>query len=115
MFRRDADIQKLAEARMQVDLDAIADDAFSQSDDDEKKYEAFEAGFNLGKSAGTKDVWEVILPESESKEGLQMSYFFMGTKEEVIEKLKTVPAADEAKDEEASDAELKEAMGMEGQ
>jgi hypothetical protein len=115
MFRQDIEIQKVAESRTQVDLDAIADDAFSRSDDDEKKYEAFEAGYNLGKSAGIKDVWEVVIPESDSKDSIKMSYFFIGSREEVIEKLKMAPAAEEAKDEEVPDTELKEAMDMEGQ
>lgn len=115
MFRRDTEIQKLAEARTQVDLDAIADDAFSQADDEERKYEAFEAGFNLGKSAGTKDVWEVVIPE-EGKNASKMSYYFIGTQEEVIALLKAVPAVEEAKKEEdVPDTELKEAMELEGQ
>lgn len=116
MFRQDVEIQKLAEARTQVDLDSIADDAFSQSDDEEKKYEAFEAGYNLGKSAGIKDVWEVVIRESDAKDAKKVSYFFIGSQEEVAEKLKKIPAAEEVKsEEEIPDDELKEAMEMEGQ
>lgn len=113
MFRHDADLQKLAESRSQVDLDAAADDAFSMSDDDEKKYEAFEAGFDLGKSAGTKDVWEVLIaPDDDS---LKTSYFFIGTKEEVIGKLKKLPVSSEEIDKEVeADKELEEAKEMEG-
>ncbi len=113
MFRRDADIQKLAEARSQVDLDALADDAFCQDDDDEKKYEAFEAGFNLAKSAGTKDVWEIFIKDGEGKDATKVSYFFIGTKEEVTKKLEKIPVAEVEK--EVVDPELAKVMEMEGQ
>lgn len=113
MFRREADIQKLAEARSQVDLDAIADDAFCQDDEDEKKYEAFEAGFNLAKSAGTKDVYEVFIKDGEGKDATKVSYFFIGTKEEVTKKLEKVPVAKDEKPD--VDEELTRVMEMEGQ
>lgn len=102
MFRNDADIQKLAETLTQSTLDDIADDAVAQ-EDDERKYETFAAGYDLGKSAGTKDVWEALIL---GKDKVGYFYFFIGTKEEVVDKLKrAVPKADE---------ELTEAMEMEG-
>lgn len=100
MFRNDADIQKIAEALPREILDRIADDSVANGDD-ERKYETFSAGYDLGKSAGTKDVWEALIL---GKDKVGCFYFFIGTKEEVLGKLRGA----------AFEPSLKEAMEMEG-
>ena len=97
LFVHDDHIARLALQKDRADLDSVAfrTCAIGYSDEGLTNFEVFQNGYELGRSV--QDGQSVFLVEDHEA---NLAYFFVGTKTEVLAKLRKLPdAADNAQEE----------------